>query len=178
MVVVFLIDVFTRDELLAGRLVGFGRLRQPASPRESSSVSLTGRILYRFVNSGTGCGIEVVEWRVGHIFEVVLTRPSSWGGGISECALSKMSVKIKEDASSKEVPSSPSEKDRSAEKMCTPVDKSLVVAVESNAGRPTLLPPSTESPWAAPLVQPQSLLPGAPPSCRSNPLTGDLSSGT
>ncbi len=134
MVVIFSIDAFTCDELLAGRLVGFGGLRQPDSSRENLLVPLMGRILYRFIDSDTGCEIEVVEWHVGRIFEVVLkTRPSSWGGGISECALYKMSVKISEDASSKEVPPSPSEKDRPAEETCTPVDKSLVVTAESDA---------------------------------------------
>ncbi len=55
------------------------------------------------------------------------------GGGISECSLDKVSVELKvEDASSIEVPSSPSEKDRPAGVTCTPVGKSLVVAVELN----------------------------------------------
>ncbi len=134
MVVIFSIDAFARDELLAGHLVGFGGLRQPDSSRENLLVPLMGRILYRFVDSDTGCEIEVVEWHVGRIFEVILkTPPSSWGGGISECMLYKMSVKISEDASSKEVPPSPSEKDRPAEETCTPVDKSLVITVESDA---------------------------------------------
>ncbi len=83
MVVVFSIDAFTHDELLASRLVGFGGLRQPASSRENLLVSSTRRILYRFVDSGTGCKMEVVEWRVGRIFKVMLkTRPSSGGGYI------------------------------------------------------------------------------------------------
>ncbi len=91
-----------------------------------------------------------------------------------------MSVKVKKEAGFKEAPSLPSERDRPAEETCTPVDKSLVVAVESNTRRPTLfLPrPSSESPWAAPLERPQQLLPGAPPSSQGNPSTGDLSSGT
>ncbi len=92
-----------------------------------------------------------------------------------------MSVKGKvEDASSKEVPSSPSERDHPVEETGTPVDKSLVIAAESNARRPNLLPPQplTESPWAVRLAQPQLLLPDAPPSCRGNPSTGDLSSDT
>ncbi len=73
-----------------------------------------------------------------------------------------MSVKLKEDASSIEVPSSPSERDCPAEETCTPVDKSLVVVAESDAQQPTLLRPrpSTESPWVAPLAQPQLLQPG------------------
>ncbi len=135
MVVVFSIDAFARDELLASRLVGFGGLRQPDSSRERSLVSSTGRILYRFVNSNTGCKVEVIRWRIGRIFKVVLkTRPSSGGRGISECVLDNLSVKIKvDDASSKEVPSLLSERDHPAEETCTPVDKSLVVAAESNA---------------------------------------------
>ncbi len=85
-VVVFLIDVFARNELLAGHLVGFGGLRQPESSRENLLVPSMGRILYQFVNSDTGCKIEVGTWRVSCIFEVVLkTRPSSGGRGISEC---------------------------------------------------------------------------------------------
>ncbi len=133
-VVFFSFDAFTRDELLARHLVGFGRLRQPELSTESSLVSSIRRILYQFIDSGTGCEIEVGKWHVGRIFEVVLkTRPSLWGGGVSECVLYKMSVKLKvEDASSKEVPSSPSERDHPAEETCTPVDKSLVIAVESN----------------------------------------------
>ncbi len=63
MVVTFLIDAFTRDELLAGRLVGFGGLQQPGSSREKSLVSSIGRILYRLVDSNTGgqSVSEVVE---------------------------------------------------------------------------------------------------------------------
>ncbi len=82
MVVVFSFSTFTRNELLVGRLVSFGGLRQPDSSRRSSSVSSTGRILYQFIDSGTGCEIEVGKWRLGCIFEVMLeTHPSSGGGG-------------------------------------------------------------------------------------------------
>ncbi len=82
MVVVFSIKAFACDELLAGRLVGFGGLRQPDSSTENLLVPSTGRIPYRFVNSNTGCDKEVGKWRIGRIFEVVVkTRPSSGGGG-------------------------------------------------------------------------------------------------
>ncbi len=92
-----------------------------------------GRILYWFVDSVTGSNKEVGKWRIGHIFEVVLkTRPTAGGGGISKCTLCKMSVKI-EEASPIEVPPSLSERDHPAEEMGTPVDKSLVVAEESNS---------------------------------------------
>ncbi len=103
MVVIFSIDAFACDELLAGHLVGFGGLRQPASSRESSLVSSTGRILYQFVDSDTGCDKEVDKGCFGCILEVMLkTCPAREGGGISECALNKVSVKIKvADASSK-----------------------------------------------------------------------------
>ncbi len=116
MVVIFSFDTFTHNELLVGRLasdpgiptslgVGLQGLSAPCSallakalerelPTVGSLVPSIGRILYRFINSVTGCNKEVVKWRVGCIFEVMLkTRPSSWGGGISECALYKMSVK-------------------------------------------------------------------------------------
>ncbi len=133
-VVVFSSADFARDELLSGHLVGFGGLRQPGSSKEKLLVPSSGRILYRFIDSGTGCNKEVGSWRFGHIFEVMLkTRPAREGGGISECTLYKMSVKLKEDASSIEVPSSPSERDHPADETCTPVCKSLVVAEESNS---------------------------------------------
>ncbi len=48
------------------------------------------------------------------------TCPAREGGGISECALYKMSVCKKES-------------DRPTEERSTPVDKSLVVAAESSA---------------------------------------------
>ncbi len=123
MVVAFSFDAFAHDELLARRLVSFGGALTTRSSfsRENSLVPSTGRILYRFVDSDTGCNKEVVDWRFGHIFEVVeKAHPICEGGGISECVF-KMSVKIKvEDASSKEVPSSPSERDRPAEETGTP----------------------------------------------------------
>ncbi len=180
MVVVFSFDAFTRDELLARRLasdpgvptssgVGLWRLSALCSalsarvlewvlPTVGSLVPSTGRIRYWFVDSDTGCDKEVGKWCVGHKFEVVLkTRPAVGGRGISECMLYKMSVKIKEDESSIEVPSLPSERDRPAEERCTPVDKSLVIMVELGTRRPTLFPPRpcSESPWAAPLERPQ-----------------------
>ncbi len=118
MVVTFSFDAFTRDELLARRLasdpgtptssgVGLQGLSVPCSallakaleqelPTVGSLVSSIGRILYRFINSNTGCDKEVVSWRVGRIFEVVLkTRPSSGGGGVYQIGVYKNFLKKK-----------------------------------------------------------------------------------
>ncbi len=104
MVVIFSFDAFTHDELLVGRLasdpgiptpseVGLRGLSVPCLallakaleqelPTVGSLVSSIGRILYRFVDSGTGCDKEVGEWHVGRIFEVVpTTHPLEGGGG-------------------------------------------------------------------------------------------------
>ncbi len=132
MVVTFSFDAFTRDELLAGCLVSFGGALTTRSsvPTEELLVSSMGRILYRLFDSNTG----------GGQVEVVKARPKMWGRGIFKCAVDKMSVKIcKEDASSDEVPSST--RGRPVEERSPSVHKSLVVAAESGARRPTLLPP-------------------------------------
>ncbi len=113
MVVAFLFDAFARDELLAGRLVSFGGALTTRSfvSTETSLVPSIGRILYRLFGSNTGGG------RV----EVVKARPETWGGGIFECAVNKMSVcDIKVS-------------DRLTEGEGSPVFKSLAVAVESRA---------------------------------------------
>ncbi len=90
-----------------------------------------GRILYRFVDSDTGCNKEVVSWCVGSIFEVMLkTCPAREGGGISECVVDKLSVKIKEEAGFEEAPPLPTERDHPVEETGTPVCKSLVVVEE------------------------------------------------
>ncbi len=163
MVVVFLFDAFTCNELLAGRLVSFGRALTTRSlvPRENSLVSSIGRILYWFIDSNTG------DWAV---VEVVKTCPSSRGGGIFECAIGRMSVKIcKEDASSNEVPSSL--RDRPAEERGPPVYMSLVITAESSARRPTLLPPRREySQLTAPLAPCQQST--SLPSSLGNPCSG------
>ncbi len=121
MVVAFLFDAFTRDELLAGRLVSFGGALTtcPSISKERSLVSSIRRILYRLFDSNTGGG------RV----EVVKACPETWGGGIFECAIGKVSkcdIKVS---------------DRPTEGESSPVCKSLVVAAELGARRPTLLPP-------------------------------------
>ncbi len=107
MVVVFSFDAFTRDELLARCLVSFGgALTTCASvSTEKLLVPSMGRILYQLFDSNTGGGqVEVVK----------APALKMWGGGIFECAIGRMSVKIcKEDASSNEVPSL--ERDRPAE---------------------------------------------------------------
>ncbi len=64
MVVVFLFDAFTHDELLARRLVSFGGALTTRSSvsTERSLVSSTGRILYQLFDSNTGGGrVEVVR---------------------------------------------------------------------------------------------------------------------
>ncbi len=83
MVVVFSFDAFARDELLAGHLVSFGGAltTQSSFSIEKSLVSSSGRILYRLFDSNTGGG-----W-----VEVVKTRPETWGGGIFECTIDKVS---------------------------------------------------------------------------------------
>ncbi len=43
---------------------------------------MSQRTLYRLVDSNTGGDKEVGEWHVGHIFEVIETRPIVGGGGI------------------------------------------------------------------------------------------------
>ncbi len=55
MVVIFSFDAFACNELLAGRLVSFGRALTTRSfvPTEGSLVSSIRRILYRFVDSNT-----------------------------------------------------------------------------------------------------------------------------
>ncbi len=114
MVVIFSFDAFACDELLAGRLVSFGRALTTHSSisTEKSLVSLIRSILYQFVDSNTG-GRSVVE--------VVRTCPSSWGGGIFKCVIGKMSVcNIKVS-------------DWLTERKCSPVCKSLVVVAESGA---------------------------------------------
>ncbi len=92
MVVAFSFDAFTRNELLAGRLasdpgiptssgVGLRGLSAPCSallaralerelPTVGLLVSSIGRILYRFVDSNTGCDKGVGNWRFGCIFKV------------------------------------------------------------------------------------------------------------
>ncbi len=132
MVVVFSFDAFTRTELLAGRLVSFGGALTTRSlfSKEESLASLIGRILYRLFNSNTGGG------RV----EVVKARPETWGGGIFDCTIDKVSecdIKVS---------------DQPTEEESSPVCKSLVVAVESGVRRPNLLPPrpsyfQQEVPW-------------------------------
>ncbi len=121
MVVVFLFDAFARDELLARRLVSFGGALTTWSSvsTENLLVPSIGRILYWLFDSNTGGG------RV----EVVKAHPKTWGGGIFECALGKVSIRdIKVS-------------DRLTEEESSPVCKSLVVAAESGAQRPILLPP-------------------------------------
>ncbi len=56
MVVTLLFGAFTHGELLARCLVGFGGAltTRGSCSRENSSVSSTGSILYRFVDSNTG----------------------------------------------------------------------------------------------------------------------------
>ncbi len=64
MVVVSSFDAFTRDELLARRLVSFGGALTTHSSfsRERSLVSSIGSILYRLFDSNTGGGqVEVVK---------------------------------------------------------------------------------------------------------------------
>ncbi len=72
MVVAFSFNAFACDELLAGRLVSFGRAltTRLSVSKERSLVSSMGRILYRLFNSNTGGG------RV----EVVKACPKTWGG--------------------------------------------------------------------------------------------------
>ncbi len=121
MVVVFLFDAFTRDELLAGHLVSFGGAltTQLSCSTERSLVSSIGRILYRLFDSNTG----------GGQVEVVKACPKTWGRGIFKCAVDKVSVcDIKVS-------------DRPTEEEGSPVCKSLVVAAESRARQPILLPP-------------------------------------
>ncbi len=121
MVVVFSFDAFTRDELLARHLVSFGGALTTwlSVSTKRLSVSSTERILYQLFDSNTGGG------RV----EVIKAHPKTWGGGIFECVIGKMSVRdIKVS-------------DRPTEEESSPVFKSLVVAAESGARRPTLLPP-------------------------------------
>ncbi len=111
------------DVAFACALAGgsFNPLRGVSSTEGNSLVSSIGRIVYQFVDSDTGCGIEVVMWHFGRILEVVLkTHPVHEGRGISECAIDKTSVCKKES-------------DRPTEEECTPVYRSLVVAAESNA---------------------------------------------
>ncbi len=113
MVVVSSFDAFARDELLAGRLVSFGGALTTRSsvPRERSLVSSMGSILYWLFNSNTGGG------RV----EVMKARPKTWGRGIFECVIGKVSVcdiKVL---------------DRPTGEKSSPVCKSLVVAAESGA---------------------------------------------
>ncbi len=126
MVVVFSFNAFTHDELLAGHLVGFGRAPTTRSSfsTEKLLVSSIGRILYWLFNSNTGGG------RV----EAMKARPEMWGGGIFECTIDKLSIcDIKVS-------------DRPTEGESSPVCKSLVVAAESRARRPILLPP--QSSWS------------------------------
>ncbi len=121
MVVIFSFDAFARNELLAGRLVSFGGALTTRSsiPRERSLVSSIGRILYRLFDSNTG----------GDRVEVVKACPKTWGRGIFECAVDKVSVHdIKVS-------------DRPTGEENSPVCKSLVVAAESGTRRPTLLLP-------------------------------------
>ncbi len=120
-VVVFSSDAFARDESLAGHLVSFGGALTTRSlfSIEKSLVSSSGRILYRLFDSNTGGG------RV----EVVKACPETWGRGIFECAIDKVSV---HDIKVSDWPT---------EEESSPVCKSLVVAAESCAQRPTLLPP-------------------------------------
>ena len=140
MVVVFSFDAFACNELLAGRLVSFGRAltTQSSFSTEESLVSSIGRILYRLFDSNTG----------GGRLEIVKAHPETWGGGIFECAIDKVSecdIKVS---------------DRPTEEESSPVCKSLVVAAESGARQPTLLPPqSSSSPRVVPLVPPRQRVP-------------------
>ncbi len=121
MVVIFSFGAFARNELLARCLVSFGGALTTRSSvsTEKSLVSSIGRILYRLFDSNTG----------GGQVEVVKARPKTWGGGIFECVVDKVSVcDIKVS-------------DRPTGEESSPVYKSLVVAAESGARRPTLLPP-------------------------------------
>ncbi len=61
----FLSAVFTRDELLVGRLASCTILGMAAPVSRSESV-MSRRTSYRFVDSNTGGEREVVKWRVGH----------------------------------------------------------------------------------------------------------------
>ncbi len=115
-----LFNAFARSELLAGRLAGCAVLGSAAPLSREESV-MSQRMLYQFVDSNTGghSEMEVGNWRLGCIL-VEVTRPSSWGRGISECALYKMSVGKNEVS------------DQPTEEESTPVFKSLVIAVESD----------------------------------------------
>ncbi len=121
MVVIFSFDAFARNELLARRLVSFGGAltTQSSFSTEGSLASSTGRILYQLFDSNTG----------GDQVEVVKARPETWDRGIFECAVSKVAVFVIK------VSDWPTEEERS------PVCKSLVIAAESRARRPILLPP-------------------------------------
>ncbi len=121
MVVVFSFNAFACNELLARRLVGFGGAptTRASFSTEDSLVSSIGRILYQLFDSNTG----------GGQVEVVKAHPETWGGGIFECTVNKVSecdIKVS---------------DRLTEGESSPVCKSLVVAVESGTQQPTLLPP-------------------------------------
>ncbi len=112
-------------DVLARRLVRFGGALTTQFSTEKSLVPSIGRILYRLVDSNTGDR---------SVYEVVKTRPSSWGRGIFECAVGKMSVRdIKVS-------------DRPTEEKRSPVCNFMVVAAESGARQPTLLPPQYECP--------------------------------
>ncbi len=166
MVVALSFDAFTRNELLAGHLAnGLAFLAGLSVPSLASSLKTlewsvsksvrSQRTSYRFVNSNTGG--EVGEWLIGCIFEVVVKAcPFIGGRGISECTLFKVSVcNIKES-------------DRLTEEESSSVCKSLVIAAELSARRPTLLPPRSWCPLTVALLEPLSL--HVPlPSCGGNP---------
>ncbi len=111
-------ETFTYDEVLVRQLAGCAVLGLVAPSSRSESV-MSRRMLYRFINSNTGGRSEM---------EVVKACPSSWGRGIFECTICKMSV------CKKGAPDWPTGEES------TPVYKSLVIAVESGARQPTLLP--------------------------------------
>ncbi len=121
MMVAFLFHAFACDELLAGCLVSFGGAltTRLSFSTEESLVSSIGRILYRLFDSNTG----------GDWDEVVKACPEMWGGGIFECTIDKVSVCDTKVS------------DRPTEEESSPVCKSLVIAPESGARRPILLPP-------------------------------------
>ncbi len=111
-------------------------------PTKVVSLVMSQKTSYLFVDSSTGGErrMEVVWWRLGHIFEVVVTCPTVGSRGISECTVNKMSVhdiKVSDWLMRGE---------------SSPECKSLVVAAELNARRLTLLLLRSWCPWKAALL--------------------------
>lgn len=126
----FSISTFTCDELLISCLAGCAILGSAALSVSVGWLVHGRNSSYRFMDSGTGCKMEVDTWLVGRVLSidkvVVKTGPSLGARGIAEYAIGKISVE--------------NVNDRPVGEGSTPV-KSLVVAGESEPRQPTLLPP-------------------------------------